>query len=80
MIKKSLALLFALVLTVAAFMVIAGSAVSSEGAFGNSWSAKTPMPQAASGVRAADVDGTIHVIGGSVHYVYDHVTDGWADK
>jgi hypothetical protein len=44
------------------------------------WSTKTPLPQTAGGLRAAVVNGKIHVIGGSVHYVYDPVTGNWVAK
>ena len=46
----------------------------------NYWSTKTPLPQTAGGLSAAVVNGKIHVIGGSVHYVYDPVTDDWTTK
>jgi N-acetylneuraminic acid mutarotase len=78
--KKSLALLLVLVLTAASFMIIAEPVSSSAETVGNSWSAKTPMPQPASGARAAVVNGKIHVIGGSIHYVYDPSTDDWVAK
>ena len=78
--KKSLALLLALVLTATSFMVIAKPAVSSAETFENSWSTKMPLPQVEGGVRAAVVDGKIHVIGGSVHYVYDPARNDWIAK
>jgi len=78
--KKSLALLLILVLTTAAFMITAEPVLSSAETVGNSWSAKTPMPQPACGARAAVVNGKIHVIGNSIHYVYDPATDDWVAK
>lgn len=80
MMKKSLALLLILVFTTAAFMITAEPVLSSAETVGNSWSAKTPMPQPACGARAAVVNGKIHVIGNSIHYVYDPATDDWVAK
>lgn len=78
--SKSVVLLLVLVLTAASFLVFAEPALSSAETVENFWSTKTPLPQEASGVRAAVVNGKIHVIGGSVHYVYDPATDDWIAK
>jgi N-acetylneuraminic acid mutarotase len=78
--KKSLALLLVLVLTATSLIIIAKPAVSSVETVEDSWSTKTSLPQVEGGVRAAVVDGKIHVIGGSVHYVYDPVKNDWISK
>jgi N-acetylneuraminic acid mutarotase len=78
--SKSVALLLVLVLTAASFMVIAEPALSSEETLENSWGTKTPLPQAAGGLRVAVVNGKIHAIGGSIHYVYDPAKNDWIAK
>jgi N-acetylneuraminic acid mutarotase len=80
MMKKSVVLLLVLVLTAASFMVIAKPALSSAEIVENSWSSKAPLPAVEGGVRAAVVNGKIHVIGGTVHYVYDPVVNNWTAK
>jgi len=50
------------------------------GTLENSWSTKIPLPEVVGGVRAAVVDGKIHVIGDSIHYVYDPAKNDWAAK
>jgi hypothetical protein len=77
--KSSVAMLV-LVLIVTSFMVIAKPALSSAETVENSWGTKTPLPQAAGGLRAAVVNGKIHVIGGSIHYVYNPATNDWITK
>jgi N-acetylneuraminic acid mutarotase len=78
--KKSLALLLVLVLTATSFVVITEPVVSFVESLENSWSTKTHLPEVVGGVRAAVVDGKIHVIGGSIHYVYDPVKNDWTAK
>jgi N-acetylneuraminic acid mutarotase len=78
--SKSVALLLVLVLTAASFMVFTEPTLSSAETVENYWSTKTSLPEVEGEVRAAVVNGKIHVIGGSVHYVYDPVTDDWTAK
>ena len=78
--RKSVAILVFLVLTATSFMFSAKSEVSSAETVENYWSTKTPSPQATSGVRAAVVNGKIHVVGGSFHYVYDPAVNDWVAK
>jgi len=78
--KKAASLLFILVLITTSFMAIVKPAVSAAETVENYWSTKTPLPQAAGGIRAAVVNGKIHVIGGSTHCVYDPVVDKWTAK
>lgn len=46
----------------------------------NSWTTKTPMPQAIPGCKAAVVDGKIYVMGGSANYEYNPVADNWTAR
>ncbi len=51
----------------------------------NTWSNMTPVPGVEEGlvegaVRAAVAYGKIHVIGGSIHYVYDPIKNDWLAK
>jgi N-acetylneuraminic acid mutarotase len=47
----------------------------------DTWETREPMPtgrRELASVRAAAVDGKIHVLGGGVHDIYDVATDSWA--
>lgn len=73
-------MLLVLVLIATSFMAIAKPALSSLETVENSWSTMTPLPQEEGGLRAAVVNGKIHAIGGSVHYVYDTAKNNWIAK
>jgi len=74
---KTTALLLVLVLIAVSLIDIAKHTVYSAETVVNSWSTVMPLPQAASGIRAAVVNGKIHVIGGPIHYVYDPLKNDW---
>ncbi len=76
--KKAAVLLLVLILVGSFFIFFPESSLSSE-AVENSWSTKKPLPQTG-GSRVAVVDGKIHAISGSVHYVYDPATDDWTSR
>jgi hypothetical protein len=46
----------------------------------DSWKSKASMLEARALLGIAVVNGKIHVIGGSIHYVYDPATDDWVAK
>ncbi len=64
----------------ASFAFCSEPAVSSEVSPKNCWSIKTPMPEVIGGVRATVVNDEIHVIGGSIHYVYNPTKNDWTAK
>jgi N-acetylneuraminic acid mutarotase len=72
-------LLLVLVLLTTSSTVIAEPAFSDE-TTGNSWTTKSPMPQAISGVKAAVVKGKIYVIGGEANFEYNPDTDTWTTR
>jgi tellurite resistance-related uncharacterized protein len=79
--KKTVAALIMLLLTIIALdatLVNLGKAnpIVPE----NTWSAKAPMPQTEGHVRAAEVNGKLYVMGGSINYEYDPATDNWTEK
>ena len=78
--RKNLALVFVLVLAAASFRVIAKPILASAETVEDSWNTKAPLPQAASGIRAVAVNGKIHIIGGTIHYVYDPAKNDWTAK
>ena len=49
-------------------------------ATGDSWTNMSQMPTAVAGAKAAVVNDKIYVIGGTVNYEYDPVTDTWVSK
>lgn len=77
--SKSVALLLVLVFLIASCLVAAKPAFSDE-MKENSWTTKTPMPQAISGVKAAVVNGKIYVMAGTFNYEYDPATGNWTTK
>lgn len=77
---KTAAALLVLFLTAASLMVIIEPAFSSAEVAEDSWSTKAPLPKVEGGIRAAVVDGKIHAIGGSIHFVYDPVMNNWVSK
>jgi N-acetylneuraminic acid mutarotase len=44
----------------------------------DTWTTKTPMPQAASGIASAVVDNKIYVMTPTVNMIYDPQTDSWS--
>lgn len=78
--SKSLALLLVLVFLMASSIVIAEPALSSDETKENSWTTRTPMPQAISGIKAAVANGKIYVMAADVNYEYDPATDNWTVK
>jgi len=77
--KKNLTLLLVLVFLTASSAVIAEPASSDE-ITENSWTTKSPMPQAISGIKAAVANGKIYVMGADANYEYDPVADNWTAK
>lgn len=82
--KKAVVLLLVFILVSSFFTFFTESASSLE-AVENSWSTKTPLPKVEEGlvegaVRAAVAYGKIHVIGGSIHYIYDPIKNDWIAK
>jgi N-acetylneuraminic acid mutarotase len=78
-IGKSAALLLVLVFLTASCTVIAEPS-SSDKTKENSWTTKSPMPQAISGIKAAVANGKIYVMTADVNYEYDPVADNWTAK
>lgn len=81
--KKTFVILLVCILSVVSFAILPKSVSSLE--VENTWSTKTSLPKVEEGpvegaVRAAVVDGEIHVIGGSIHYVYNPATNNWIAK
>jgi N-acetylneuraminic acid mutarotase len=77
--RKSVAVMLVLVFLIASCTVIAEPA-SSDKVKENTWTTKTPMPQAISGVKAAVVNGKIYVMAGTFNYEYDPASDNWTAK
>jgi hypothetical protein len=95
-VKKSVALLFFLVLT-ASCLIVAKPAFSSTAVAEDTWAAKAPMQQARAGLGVAVVNGKIYAIGGThatgqyppdvisggfvgTNEEYDPETDTWTTK
>ena len=77
--SKSVVLLLVLVFLTASCTVIAEPASSDE-MKENSWTTRTPMPQAISDAKAAVANGKIYVMTTDVNYEYDPATDNWTAK
>lgn len=78
--KKSVALLLALIFLTALNIGIAKPASSPKEVKENSWATDSVMPEAISGVKAAVVDGKIYVMGGTFNYEFDPATGNWTAK
>jgi N-acetylneuraminic acid mutarotase len=85
--RKSAALLLALVFLTASCLVMVKPAFSSEEMEENSWTSKAPMHVARSNLRVAVVNGKIYAIGGGAengivgtNEEYDPATDTWTLK
>jgi hypothetical protein len=79
-VRKSIYLLFILVLLIASSLVVNESALSSAEMVENSWVAKNPIPVPEGVKKAATVNGKIYVMIDSVNYEYDPATDNWTAK
>jgi N-acetylneuraminic acid mutarotase len=77
---KAAALLFILVFLMAACTVIAEPALSSDEVIENSWTTKSPMPQAISGIKATVANGKIYIMTAEVNYEYNPAVDNWTAK
>jgi hypothetical protein len=78
--RKSAALLLALVFLTASSTFIAEPVASSAEVKENSWTTKAPVPQTEGIGRAAAVNGKIYVMGSLFTYEYDPATDNWVEK
>jgi N-acetylneuraminic acid mutarotase len=86
--RKSAALLLALVFLIASCLMVAKPAFSFTSAAENTWTQKAPMQEARHGLGAAVVDGRIYAIGGftqkngivGTNEEYDPKTDTWSYK
>ncbi|MCL2358898.1 kelch repeat-containing protein [Candidatus Bathycorpusculum sp.] len=76
--KKTTPLLIA-VLLASFFMVLSEHTASSQQVTENTWKSLKPVPDTISD-RAIAVNGQIHVIGHTKHYVYDPAKDQWTTK
>jgi hypothetical protein len=77
---KAAALLFILVFLMASCTVIAEPALSSDEVIENSWTTKSPMPQAISGIKATVANGKIYVMTAEVNHEYNPAADNWTAK
>jgi N-acetylneuraminic acid mutarotase len=78
--RKNGVWLITIILIATSFVVLVSPTVSSVEMVENFWSTKMQLPEAASGIRAAVVNGKIHIIGGTIHYVYDPAKNDWTTK
>ncbi len=60
--------------------IVIAKPVSAAPSNGNSWVSKEPMPRSEGGMRAATVNGKIYMMGGSMNYEFDTVTNSWNAK
>lgn len=76
--KKTSTLLITL-LILSSFMALSEHTVSSQQQTEDTWESLKPMPDAIPDIAVA-VNGQIHVIGDTKHYVYDPLKDEWTTK
>ncbi|MDR0471460.1 MAG: hypothetical protein LBH79_07050 [Nitrososphaerota archaeon] len=76
--KKTIALLIVFLLT-SSFMLLSEPTATAQQTTENTWKSLKPMPDAVPDMAVA-VNGQIHVIGDTKHYVYNPIKDKWTTK